>query len=339
MTLEDAMSSDNLIQDLRLSFSRVSEYDRNGPRSLIHRKKIEGEFLDFGSLVDDMLQPGFNIKDNYYIFDGEKPTAMLGTLCEELINNIKNSGGNLPTGDYRIVVLTTIKELGLWKTTKDDDKLVAKFTPEALLYVTSMVESTGKTLVTNILVQEAEEMVAILRTHDFSKDFFKQDLLYQQSITFRYKNFNFLSLVDYIKVDHVNKTIQGIDLKTGSKPVSEFMSNFTKYRYYLQSILYQIAITHFINENPELIAYDQLPFQFLYCGRYEKIPTFINISDKWEDAAVVGFTTTSGYAYKGLNELIDSIEWHWRNEVFDMTREQYENNGHIKINDEYINIK
>tara|TARA_R110000850_G_scaffold97320_4_gene203131 strand:- start:165 stop:1178 length:1014 start_codon:yes stop_codon:yes gene_type:complete len=337
MTLDDAMIENNLITDLRLSFSRVSEFDRNGPRSLIDRKKISGEFLDFGSLVDDMLQPDFNITDKYYVFDGEKPTAMLGLLCDQLITNMVNSNPNLPADDYKILLLTTIKNLGLWKTTKDDDKLVAKFTPNALEYVTAMIESTGKTLVTNLLVQEAEEMVSVLKTHEFSRDFILGDLEYQVEINFEIGNFKFLSFLDYIKIDHVNKTIRGIDLKTGSKPVSEFLSNFIKYRYYLQAVIYKNALFHYKKVN-NLKDYKVLPFQFLYCGRYEKIPTFIEISDKWNKAARYGFDTKSGYKHKGLYELVDNIEWHWRNEIFNMSREQCENNGLVKINDEFINI-
>lgn len=337
MTLDDAMIENNLITDLRLSFSRVSEFDRNGPRSLIDRQKISGEFLDFGSLVDDMLQPDFKITDKYYVFDGEKPTAMLGILCDELIINMVNSNPNLPADDYRILLLTTIKNLGLWKTTKDDDKLVAKFTPNALEYVTAMVESTGKTLVTNLLVQEAEEMVSVLKTHEFSRDFILGDLEYQVEVNFEIGNFKFLSFLDYIKIDHVNKTIRGIDLKTGSKPVSEFLSNFIKYRYYLQGVIYSLALQYYALTN-DLEGYEILPFQFLYCGRYEKIPTTLEFTDKWFKGALNGFTTNAGYKYKGLIELVDNIEWHWRNEVFNMSKEQYENNGLVKINDEFINI-
>jgi hypothetical protein len=337
MTLDDAMIENNLITDLRLSFSRVSEFDRNGPRSLIDRQKISGEFLDFGSLVDDMLQPDFKITDKYYVFDGEKPTAMLGILCDELIINMVNSNPNLPADDYRILLLTTIKNLGLWKTTKDDDKLVAKFTPNALEYVTAMVESTGKILVTNLLVQEAEEMVSVLKTHEFSRDFILGDLEYQVEVNFEIGNFKFLSFLDYIKIDHVNKTIKGIDLKTGSKPVSEFLSNFIKYRYYLQGVIYSLALQYYALTN-DLESYEILPFQFLYCGRYEKIPTTLEFTDKWFKGALNGFTTNAGYKYRGLIELVDNIEWHWRNEVFNMSKEQYENNGLVKINDEFINI-
>lgn len=332
MTLEDALEENNLIKDLRLSFSRVSDFDRNGPKTLINRTKIEGEFLDFGSLVDDMLQPDFDINEDYCIFDGEKPTAMLGDLCEYIIDDLE---------EYEItdeVILKGINELGLWKTTKDSDKLLAKFTKEAHDYVMTMVSKEHKLLVTTRLVSEAEEMVALLKTHEYSRDFFKKDLIYQQSIEFRFGNFNFLSLLDYIDIDHENKTIQGIDLKTGSKSVEEFNSNFVKFRYYLQAKLYQIAIKEFIYQNKELSDYKILPFKFLYCGRYEKIPTFIEVSNKWEDAALLGFETKSGYKYKGLYDLVDDIEWHWRSDVYGMSRNMYDSNGTITINDEFINV-
>ena len=150
-------------------------------------------------------------------------------------------------------------------------------------------------------------------------------------------SYKFLSFLDYIKIDHVNKTIRGIDLKTGSKPVADFMTNFVKYRYYLQGVIYQMALRAYTKENG-IEHYDLLPFQFLYCGRYEKIPTTLEFGEKWETGALRGFTTTSGYKYKGLYELVDNIEWHWRNEVFNMSKEQYENNGLIQINDEFINV-
>lgn len=336
MTLEDALEENNLIKDLRLSFSRVSDFDRNGPKTLINRTEIEGEFLDFGSLVDDMLQPDFDINDKYYIFDGEKPTAMLGILCDELIKEI-GQPSNITILD-KSLVLEVIKKLDLWKSTKEDSKRLAKYTKEADSYIISMVESKDKILVTTQLVAEAEEIVALLKTHEYSRDFFKKDLIYQQNIEFRFGNFNFLSLLDYIDIDHENKTIQGIDLKTGSKSVEEFSSNFVKFRYYLQAKLYQIAIKEFIYQNKELSDYKILPFKFLYCGRYEKIPTFIEVSNKWEDAALLGFETKSGYKYKGLYDLVDDIEWHWRSDVYGMSRNMYDSNGTIIINDEFINV-
>lgn len=337
MTLDDAMSDDKLIKDLRLSFSKISDFDRNGPQSLIKRTTIEGEFLDFGSLVDDMLQPDFNINDNYYIFDGEKPTAMLGVLCDHLVNIINENVYQFCSIKEEDLIISSIKELGLWKTIKDNDKLLNKFTPEAKAYVIAKTAKGDKTLVSNLLVQEAEEMVALLKTHDNTKDFFKKDLLYQKNIIYKIDDFNILSILDYINIDHDAMTIQGIDLKTGSKPIKEFKSNFIKFRYYLQAELYQQALEKFKKDN-NLENYTILPFKFLYCSRYEKIPVFIKISDKWAVAAQKGFTTKSGYKYKGIYELIGDIKWHWLNNIFDQSKETYENNGLITIKDNFIDL-
>lgn len=335
MKIDDVVIGDDLIRDLRLSYSRVSDFDRNGPRALLERSKISGEFLDFGNLVDDMLQPSFVFSDKYYEYSGYKPTAMLGTLCDEILR-LKNENKGLQLDDDFIINL--IKDMGLWKTTKKDELLRAKFTPEALNYVKAMVESKGKTLITTALLMEAEEYIIALKTHIHTKEFLKLDLLYQVEVNFRYKNFMFKSFLDYIYVDHDNKTIRGIDLKSGSKPVDEFISNFIKYRYYQQGFLYQTALESYIDEHSELSDYELLPFQFLYCGRRQQLPVFLTMTDKWHEAARDGFVTNAGYEYKGVSELVDNIEWHWRNGVFNMSQELNDSNGVININDNIINI-
>jgi hypothetical protein len=81
-----------------------------------------------------------------------------------------------------------------------------------------------------------------------------------------------------------------------------------------------------------------LPFQFLYISRYEKIPLLYTVSQKWHDAALKGFYTQSGYKYRGLDEIIDDISWHWKNQKFDFSREIYEQNGSLTLNDDFITI-
>lgn len=335
MTLEDAMKEDNLIKDLTLSFSKVSRIDRLGFKELIKRTKVESEALDYGSLVDDLIQPDFDFDSKYYVFEGNKPSAMLGELCTALIQHFKDSGEKLTRDNYKDIVLYYIKALGLWKRTKDETLLLNKFSREAFNYVNAVLEKGKRRFVTRILKQEAIETVALLKTHKHTSNFFKKDLLFQQFIEFKYGNFMFRGLLDYIDIDHENKTVTGIDLKTGAGSVSEFSSSFVKYRYYFQAALYKIALQSFIDAQG-LEGYTVSPFVFLYCGRYEKQPTFITVTDKWDNAALKGFQTKSGYSYKGLEQLLEEIEWHWTNSVFNMSREQYESEGRILIKDDYI---
>lgn len=336
MKLEDVDLDDNLIKDLRLSFSRVSDFDRNGPKALVEREEVDAEYLDFGSLVDDMSQPGFDVHENYQIFNGVKPTASLLELCKELLKYIKTPN------DYYLLndefILSKIKELKLWTNVKKRESILKKFTPDARRYVTEMAAAYNKTIITPSLLAEAEEYVAALKQHKHTVDFFAEPLLYQVEVIFRYKNFNFKSILDYVHVDYKKKTVRGIDLKSGSKPVSEFLSNFIKYRYYQQGAIYQKALEAYVAQTPALKGFKILPFQFLFCGRYEKTPVFLTVTEKWLRASELGFTTKVGYNYRGLNELVNDIEWHWRNDEFQLSRKVSENNGIIDINDEVINI-
>ena len=52
--LEQLLNDEEVI-DLRLSYSRISDFDRNGPKALIRPSNPEGDGLRFGSYVDDLL--------------------------------------------------------------------------------------------------------------------------------------------------------------------------------------------------------------------------------------------------------------------------------------------
>jgi hypothetical protein len=140
-----------------------------------------------------------------------------------------------------------------------------------------------------------------------------------------------------ILIDHENQTVEFIDLKTGAGNGDEFISSFIKYRYYFQAALYMRVYQH-IMEEYGIVGYTLLPFKFLYIGRKEKVPFVFEVSDKWIDAAFNGFVTLGGYEYKGINELLDEIKWHWQNKVFNMPKEAYENDGRMAIKDNFFSV-
>jgi hypothetical protein len=141
-----------------------------------------------------------------------------------------------------------------------------------------------------------------------------------------------------VPIDHKLKTIRLVDLKTGQGPSDEFLSSFIKYRYYFQEAVYMLACETIAKEL-KLEDYKFLPFQFLYIGRSEQVPVIFDVSQKWHDAALNGFTTTSGYKYKGLNETLEQIVWHFKNKEFRFSKSIIENGGKIDLNDEFFNIE
>jgi hypothetical protein len=185
---------------------------------------------------------------------------------------------------------------------------------------------------------EAEELAGLILTHKHSKDELdegKYDLIFQHELNFVYNGFRFLSFVDFIKIDHENKTIQPFDLKTGSGSSGEWTKSFIKYRYYFQYILYTIGMQD-IAKQLDLEGYELLPFKFMFAGRTEKLPIIFDIDPIWNDAAINGFTTVAGYKYKGLDELLTEIDWHWSNQQFNITKELSDSNGHLTISKDAI---
>jgi len=140
-----------------------------------------------------------------------------------------------------------------------------------------------------------------------------------------------------MSIDHNNKIVYMEDIKTGSSRADEFTKSFIKYCYYFQEAVYTKAFDS-ICKQLGLVGYTLAPFKFIFIGRGEKVPHVFEISDKWHNAAINGFTTKAGYKYKGLDENLDLIYYHWKNKLYDFSQEVYENNGSLILNDDFIEV-
>lgn len=337
--LEQLLSNKEVI-DLKLSYSRIFDFDRNGPKALIRPSNPEGDGLRFGSYVDDLLVDkitNFDLCKNLYIvYDDNKPTATLGTLCDIIIDNYDS----IPDKN---TVLKIVKHNGFWSNIKTEDKLIANFDKDEFWnYIKIKFETKDKVVVTQKESQDAEECVDLLLNHKHTHHLFNNDFEnhYQYKFEYYYKGFYLRGIIDKMSIDHKNKIVYMEDIKTGSSRADEFTKSFIKYRYYFQEAVYTKAF-HSICEQlklPVVENYTLAPFKFIFIGRGEKVPHVFEISDKWHNAAINGFTTKAGYRYKGLDENLDLIYYHWKNKLYDFSQEVYENNGSLILNDDFIEI-
>lgn len=336
MTEVTGQEERGLVEDLRLSYSRVSSFDQDGPSSLVKRKELSGEGITMGGLVDLLLFEPERFKANYYVFKAKIPTASAKDLADVITNN----WDVLPP---REEVYDIAKAAGFWSSIVKEDTYYKKFDNDEFWdYIKAVLECNGREIIDSETLERAEEIVEILKTHKNSKDIVafpqtQEEKYAQLELNFRYKQFAFKGIVDLVVVNHQYKTIKFIDLKTGAPSAQEFSKSFVKYRYYLQALLYTIGAKSF-QEEYKLTEYTVLPFEFLYIGRYQRIPITYTVTDKWLTAAANGFTTKSGYVYKGLNELLDDIDWHWTNKQFDLPKELAVSEGKIVINDDFFEI-
>ena len=318
--------------NIALSYSRVSDFSKNGPGALIRRSEIDTNSVRIGSITDDLLNDGFVLEDKYYIFDGKKPTATLGSLADIITNNYNEMPDDA-------AILNIINNNNFWKRSKDETKLETIKDDDFRNYLNAFYESKKKIVLSTNDYALGKELADTIRIHPFSQHIFSEDYerYTQFKFNIKYKGLRFRGIMDFVLIDHKNKTVNLIDLKTGKDQCLHFMNNFIKYKYYFQECIYMKAFK-FICKELGLKGYNLLPFKFLYISRYEKIPLEYTVTKKWHNAAIKGFITDSGYKYKGLDETIEDIKWHWQNKVFDLPREVYEANGVKLLNDEFIKV-
>ncbi|MBV1929571.1 MAG: PD-(D/E)XK nuclease family protein [Gammaproteobacteria bacterium] len=316
--------------DLALSYSRLSDFDRNGPKALVKRTHVKGEGVRIGSLVDDLLLNKEKFDDIYYIYDGVKPTATLGKLCDIILENYKKPPS-------KKTVLKIIRKNKFWTRYKDET-LDDRFNiPEFWDYIKHSFKSRNKVLVTTPDMELSLRLVDVLLTHKYSKDIFTNELTHynQFKFTMDYKGFILRGIMDKVVIDHKNKTVRMIDLKTGQGASKKFIKSFMEWRYYLQEAVYTKAFKE-VCKKLKLKGYTLLPFQFLYISRNEQVPLVFEISEKWHEGAINGFTTDSGYKYRGLHELLDEIQWHIDNKIFNVSKFTHESNGLTLLDDNFI---
>lgn len=129
------------------------------------------------------------------------------------------------------------------------------------------------------------------------------------------------SLIDRIIIDHENKKITLVDLKTSSH-LPEFKEKFDEYRYYRQMAFYWMAIHwYFINIlHKDIIDYDK--------------ETYIVAIGTKDPIEVKVFDISEATLTKGLLEidpLITQLAWHFKEDKWDYTKEYYEGKTTEKI--------
>lgn len=334
--LNTILNNDEKI-DLTLSYSRLSDFDRNGPQALIRKSDIDNQGIKHGSIVNDLLvekltgEPLFS--NRYYVYDENKPSATLGNLCDIILSNYDK----LPKLE---VILKIVKNNGFWSNITKEETLITKFnTDEFWGYLKVMFETKEKTVITFNEQIAAKNTVNTLLSHEYSKDIFYNDFENYHELPFQieYNNFVFKGILDIFSIDHKNKKVYMIDLKTGAGKSDVFLKSFIDYRYYYQGAIYRMAFDYFCDKFG-LVDYTLENFKFLFIGKSENIPIIFEFTEKWNQAAIKGFKTKSGYFYTGIDENLEKIYYHWKHNRYDFSKDVYEKNGCLTLNDNFIEV-
>lgn len=124
------------------------------------------------------------------------------------------------------------------------------------------------------------------------------------------------SMLDRVVIDHKNKIVRLIDVKTTSN-IGSFEESYEKYKYYRQLAFYWMALYYFLKEKG--INYNDY--------KYETYILAVSTRDLTEVRLYPILETDLEMGYSEIEKLIPEIDWHFKNEAWDHTRSYYENDG------------
>ena len=316
--------------------------------------------LKFGSLVDDMCFDTTKVKSKYHLAGALKsPTPNVKGIVDKVIVSVlagenENSSFNivkkkkmnslstvaLNLGNYGDKIILAAKVNNVYQS-YSIEKVIETVTKAGQAYFEDALTSRGKILIKKEMWDKAMETSMTLATHPFSKSYFEVEpgieLFYQYKFITEVRGRKTKGMLDILKVDHNQKIIYPVDLKTGEMPVSKFPEIMLMYGYYIQAALYREAIINIVESDPDLADYTVAPFEFLYISKENpNKPLVYVVPERMHNASMVGFTDRYGTKHKGIMPLLKEYYDCKKGMFCQYTEKEYDQDGKIPFDDDLI---
>jgi len=329
--------------------SSSSLKDFSMDRKKYHKKYIlnqvvedeESKAATTGRLVETLLMEPHLFDEKFHISTCmSTPTAMMLDFVEALYKYTveATTEEGLVTRSFEDMCKDAYVDAGFKITL---DAVLKKFIgSEAEIYYKEIREVRSKhlTVVTTKEVENAEKVVIELRTNVATSEIVNlvndtQYSVFNQLQVEGYEVFGhmFKSMMDKVIVDHKSKTVQVYDLKC-TWSVENFYSEYYLYRRaYIQGFLYHKAAETWASEMG-YGDYEILLPRFIVCDstNYSN-PLVYVMTQESMDNALNGFEY-KGREYPGVAQLIEDLKWTLEHDVWNISRENYINNGVVKLN-------
>lgn len=302
--------------------------------------------LIMGSIVDTLLYSPSDFDNRFTLTATQAPTGQMKDFVDALYKRsiqsreddgtLTRSIETLTKEAYNDVRFNRAGDIVAFKK-KTYEKVLEDFAgSDAELYYRQLLNSYGKSVVELYEVQGAERLVQELKNNWVTKEVVNRktdkdcDVHEQLIILFEYKGYKLKAMLDKAIVDHRKKMIFIYDLKTCWDNEKEFQTNWFKYKYYIQAAVYYLAVLHWA-EKEGWGDYQVIPMQFIVADTTNYQNPLIYQTDAVNlQQGLEGFTIKGRY-YPGVDRAIHDLQWHKVNNLWDISPENYENKGLVRI--------
>jgi len=296
------------------SYSIIAKYARDGfsAISTLHDKVSPTPAMEFGSLFDSILTKGKQTLEEYAIYDGEVPQAEKRAL--DLMTLYADTPDFDKVSDEVIAMVCE----GVQYYPKWGLEAKKKHLAEYKDYYS--VAFSKKKIVSKKDWDDAVQMARIFRNDPYLSKIFgtkntpEIEYLYQCQFQVKYvlpngQAVDVKIMPDLLVVNHKEKTIQPVDLKTSGMPAYEFPDHWVKMRYDLQASCYVDVLVEVLGQTEEYSDYTILPYLFTDISRTDMVPlTFEYDPTSITQANGLSFGNEyKTYTYKNWQSLLQEI--------------------------------
>jgi len=336
-----------VIMDSSSSLKDFSQDRKKYHKRYVLREKVEDKenaAVNMGRMVETLLLEPHRFDSTFYLsVCSSPPTGLMLAFVESLYRNTVQATDEM--GEVNRTFEDLAKDAYVDSGFKIKfDAVLGKFIgSEAETFYKEMreVKSKGLTVVTTRDIEYAERIVESLRTNSTTAkivnlvDSSRYQIIHQLQVEgYVVDGHEFKSMMDKVVVDHTEKTIQIYDLKC-TWSVENFYEEYYLYRRsYIQAYLYHRALC--VCEDNEILGFDHDEYEILFpkfivCDSTNYMdPLIYTLTDADIDDAYNGFEH-KGRTYPGVKNIIKDLKWAQENDVWSISRTNYENGGIVNI--------
>lgn len=240
-----------------------------GPEAFMHVKEPEMYFEEkkyfiIGSAVDCILTQSQKIfEETYHISNiKNKPSDIVKSILKQTFDKVLLQNKEVGRIVGHVDVILECCNLHNYQSKWNDNTRVNKIC-EFYEYWEDLKLSYGKQIISQEEYNIINNVVLSLRTNETTSKYFKTDklkeIVFQLPIFFTYDEIECKTLLDMVILDHGEKTIQPIDIKTIGDYTFNFPQALKLRRYDIQASFY----TEALKSQECYCGYKILPFKFI----------------------------------------------------------------------------
>lgn len=266
--------------DPALSYSTLARYEREGFNNLEHLfDKLETPSLTFGSAVDALITGGQEEFDkNFMVAEFPAIPDSIVTIVKELFQWCHSTNRTLESikDDFVIKIASKYNYQNNWKP-ETRAKVIKEKGSE---YYNLMYVAGDRTILDTNTYQDVCNAVKALIESESTKFYFAENnpfepdiqRFYQLKFKGEFGGIAYRNMADLLLLNHKEKWIKPVDLKTSGKPEWDFYKSFIDFRYDIQARLYWAIIRQNMDKDEYFKDFKLLDYDFIVVNRKTLTP-------------------------------------------------------------------